>query len=42
MPTNVAEGWGNKSTTDAEVTGDVNANIEGISLTNFSKVCSGT
>ena len=35
MPSNVKEGWGNKSTTDAEVTGDVNATIEGVSLISF-------
>ena len=39
MPSNVKEGWGNKSTTDATVEGgDINATIEGISLTNFSKI----
>jgi len=38
MPSNVKEGWGNKSSTDANVTGDVNATIEGISLTDFSKI----
>jgi hypothetical protein len=36
MPSNVKEGWGNKSTTDAEVTGDVNATIEGVALISFS------
>jgi hypothetical protein len=39
MPSNVKEGWGNKSTTDATVEGgDINATIDGISLTNFSKI----
>jgi len=36
MPSNVKEGWGNKSTTDAEVTGDVNATIEGVALISYS------
>ena len=36
MPSNVKEGWGNKSTTDAEVTGDVNATIEGVALISFA------
>jgi len=35
MPTNIAEGWGNKSTTDAEVTGEVDTNITGVSLISF-------
>ena len=34
----VENSWGNKSETDAIVTGDVNATIEGISLTNFHKL----
>jgi hypothetical protein len=41
MPSNVKEGWGNKSTTDATVEGgDINATIEGISLTNFNLLAS--
>ena len=36
MPSNVEEGWGNRSTTDAEVTGDVNATIEGVALISFA------
>ena len=35
MPSNIEEGWGNKSTTDAAVTGDVNATIEGVALISF-------
>ena len=38
MPSNVENSWGNKNSSAAEVTGDVNATIEGISLTNFSKI----
>lgn len=37
MSSNVENSWGNKSETDAEVTGDVNATIDGISLTEFRK-----
>ena len=35
MPSNIEEGWGNKSTTDAEVTGSVDTNITGVSLISF-------
>jgi len=35
MPSNIKEGWGNKSSTDAEVTGDVDATINGIALTTY-------
>jgi len=36
MPSNVKEGWGNKSTTDAFVEGgDIHATIDGVSLINF-------
>jgi hypothetical protein len=42
MPTNVSEGWGNRNTTDAEVTGDVNATIEGVALISFSSTGTAT
>ena len=35
MPSNIEEGWGNKSTTDADVTGTVDTNITGVSLISF-------
>ncbi len=38
----VENSWGNKSETDAIVTGDVNATIDGISLTEYSKIGSVT
>ena len=42
MASDVENSWGNKSETDAEVTGDVNATIDGISLTEYSKLGSVT
>lgn len=35
MPSDVQEGWGNKTSTDAEVTGDVDATIDGIGIITY-------